>query len=310
MEQKAREARNAAKRRDHVHIPGDKHDGGYGMGFSSTRGSDRSTDSGGSIEGASQSPLRESGGSVAGSGAATGVPSMAIGRVGGKPRLAVVLFGPTGRTLGNSSKVALEVELLFVPIVNKHLFIWFFLRYSEFPLFSNLLTHQVLECSPRGKASQLMAAASQKEHFLDPLASGEMPPAAVSRLRATHTVAGSLSTANVRSSSTSSSQRYPHLYHHHRGGKNPSLISAPSRRALQATSFSSSFHTQKQQQQPGGESDQDRNSTRHFINRRLATNSAAGFDIDVYLASSPACGSDWEETLKRAYAPYLKQVLL
>jgi hypothetical protein len=28
---------------------------------------------------------------------------MAVGRVGGKPRLAVVLFGPTGRSLGNSS---------------------------------------------------------------------------------------------------------------------------------------------------------------------------------------------------------------
>lgn len=155
-----------------------------------------------------------------------------------------------------------------------------------------------------------MAAASQKEHFLDPLASGDMSPAAVSRLRATHTVAGSLSSANVRSSS--SSQRYPHLYHHHRGGKNPSLISAPSTRALQATSpSSSSFDIQQQQQQPRGESNQDSNSTRHSTNRRLATNNAAtGFDIDVYLASSPACGSDWEDALKRAYAPYLKQVIL
>ena len=135
-----------------------------------------------------------------------------------------------------------------------------------------------------------------------------MPPAAVSRLRATHTVAGSLSTANVRSSS-SSQHLYQQQHHHHRGGKNPSLIAAPARRTLQAnyTSFSSYSDNHHHHQQHGGRYFQD---TEGHSRRQLAANNAAGFDIDVYLASSPACGNDWEDTLKRAYAPYLKQVLL
>ena len=167
---------------------------------------------------------------------------------------------------------------------------------------------QVLECTPRGKALQLMAAASQKEHFFDPLSRGEMPPAAVSRLRATHTVAGSLSTANVRSSS-SSQHLYQQQHHHHRGGKNPSLIAAPARRTLQAnsSSFPSSSDIHHHQEQHG---ERYSHGTSRFSRRQLAANNAASFDIDVYLASSPACGNDWEDTLKRAYAPYLKQVLL
>jgi hypothetical protein len=303
-----RAAQEAAKKRDHVHVPGDEHDGGFGF------------------SGGGTSSGLESGGAVAGSGAASGVPSMAVGRVGLRPRLAVVLFGPTGRTLGNSSearhRTLLSSSFLCLDFRSPPFIIIFIfagrdrtlnlLRLLGYGISSPAARQQTLECSPRGRALQLVAAASQRTHFMEPLAAGSLPPAALSRLKASRTAAGALDASAVRGR------------HHHRGGKSSSSSSSSSSSGGSSSSGSSG----------GSSSGADSNAAARralwapavtedapraggIFNGRGSpawgggsTGHAAtvGFEVDVYLASSPACGADWEATLARAYAPYLRQV--